>query len=98
MLKELPYLVLLLKEIAGSGDYSQGNRLYFLNSKFVYCVFPIIMIPSFIVLAERSVQSMYVHTKIISSACVLTPCSRFVGYGKHSFGNLNPLEIISCTL
>jgi len=97
-LKELSYLVLLLKETEESGDYSQGNRPYFLNAKYAYCVFPIVMIPSVIVLAEMSVQSMYVHMKIISSSCILTPCSRFVGYGKHSFGTLNPVEPILCML
>ena len=98
MLKELPYLFWFLKETEGSGDYSQSSRPYFLNAKYLYCVFPIIMIPSVTVLAENSVQSMYLHMKIISSSCVLTPCSRFVGYGKHSFGTLNPVEPISCML
>jgi hypothetical protein len=98
MLKELPSLVLLLKETEGSGDYSQGNRTYFLNSKYVYCAFPFLMIPSVILLVERSVQNMNVHMKIIPSSCVLTPCRRFVVYGKHSFCTLNPVKPISCML
>jgi hypothetical protein len=73
MPRELPYLVLLLKETEGNGDYSQGNRPYFLDAKYVYCAFPIIMTPLVIVLAENSVPNMYVHIKIVSSSCVLTP-------------------------
>jgi hypothetical protein len=58
MPKELPYLFLFLRENEGRGDYSQSNVPYFLNAKYVYCVLPIIMIPSVIVLAESSVQNM----------------------------------------
>jgi len=90
----MPYLVLSLRETGGSGDYSQSNRPYFLNAKYVHYVFPIIMIPSVIVFAEKSVRNI----TIISSSCVLTPCNQFAGYGMYVFGTLNPLEPISYML
>jgi hypothetical protein len=61
MPKELPYLVLLQRETEERGYYSQSNVPYFLKAKYVYYVLPIIMIRSVIVLAERSVQNIYVH-------------------------------------